>query len=88
VFFAYGLILFAGLMAASMTIAMLGVAAGLGVGAMRGAMLGLALIMMPAVTCSFYYSYQDIFPPDHADSDADGNTDPDAHVLGMRDTKD
>jgi hypothetical protein len=67
-FFVYGLILFAGLMAASMLIALLGVAAGVGVAAMRGAMLGLAIIMMPAVTCSFYYSYQDIFPPENADN--------------------
>ncbi len=67
-FFLYGLILFAGLMVASLTIAMLGVAAGAGVAAMRGAMLGLAIVMMPAVTCSFYYSYQDIFPPDNPDT--------------------
>lgn len=63
-FFIYGVILFAGLMAASLTIALLGVAAGVSVAAMRGAMLGLAIVMMPAVTCSFYYSYQDIFPSD------------------------
>ena len=64
-FFAYGLILFGGLMAASMLIALLGVTTGAGVPVMRGAMLGLAIIMMPAVTCSFYYSYQDIFPPEN-----------------------
>lgn len=61
-FLCYGLALFAGLMAVSILIALLGVVAGVGVPAMRGAMLGLALVMMPAVTCSFYYSYQDIFP--------------------------
>lgn len=66
-FFLYGLILFAGLMVASLAIAMLGVAAGVGVAVMRGAMVGLAIVMMPAVTCSFYYSYQDIFPPDNTD---------------------
>lgn len=69
-FLVYGLILFAGLMAASMLIAMLGVAAGAGVAAMRGALLGLAIVMMPAVTCSFYYSYQDIFPPQDAGTPA------------------
>jgi hypothetical protein len=67
-FFVYGLVLFAGLMAASLGIAMLGVTAGAGVAAMRGAMLGLAVVMMPAVTCSFYYSFQDIFPPDDANT--------------------
>lgn len=66
-FFVYGLVLFAGLMAVSMLIALVGVAAGVGVAAMRAAMLGVAVVLMPTVTCSFYYSYQDIFPPQSAD---------------------
>lgn len=73
-FFVYGLILFGGLMIASLTIAMVGVTAGAGVAAMRGAMLGLAIMMMPAVTCSFYFSYQDIFPPDGPDKQSPEET--------------
>ena len=60
----YGMALFVALTAASLAIAMVGVAAGASIAAMRGVMVGLALVMMPAITCSFYLSYRDIFPHD------------------------
>ena len=63
VFGIYGLIVFGGVMTASLAIAVAGVSAGVGLGVMRTMMLALILIMMPSVTCSFYFSYLDIFPP-------------------------
>ena len=63
VFGIYCLIVFGGVMTASLAIALAGVSAGVGLGVMRAMMLGLVLLMMPTVTCSFYFSYVDIFPP-------------------------
>jgi hypothetical protein len=64
-FTVYGLALFGGLMLLSMSLAVIGLSLGAGVEALRGAMLGFLLVMLPAVTASFYYSYRDVFrPPD------------------------
>ena len=62
-FTVYGLAMFGGLMLLSTSVAVLGLSLGAGVQALRGAMLGFVLVMLPAVTASFYYSYRDVFPP-------------------------
>lgn len=62
-FLVYGLLLFCGLMVASLAIATVGLALGGTPAALRGTMLGLIVVAMPAITASFYFSYLDIFPP-------------------------
>ena len=69
-FTVYGLALFGGLMLLSTCLAVLGLSMGGREQALRGAMLGLLLVMLPAVTASFYYSYKDVFPPAGSDEAA------------------
>lgn len=63
VFAVYGLLLFCTVMLVSLAIASIGVSMGGTPAAMRGAMLALIILAMPVITASFYFSYQDIFPP-------------------------
>lgn len=62
-FLVYGLLLFCGVMVASLAIATIGLALGGTPAILRGVMLGMIVAAMPAITASFYFSYLDIFPP-------------------------